>query len=903
MKKEVNFKKNLLGFIFVVSCLGIGIHSQPSEEPVNIAPIRDGNTGSNIQPNPMLTSTNSPAAAQANNASPSQPNPTLDSSLPSIPENTQNSQPNPDLDPNNLSATPNVENGLPPDQPNPILDPNSTTPNMQNSLPPNQPNPIMRGVVLPVNSDTDSPIPETQPNPVLQTANSSSIQPSPCDSNCIVCENNICSSCAIRYSLNPTTKQCNQCPVNCALCSNEYDCEVCDQGFELDETMAWCVLSSAQCPLGCQECTSDGVCSRCQTGYFFEMDRCQECIANCDVCLDATSCFTCSENFLIQPDDTCVSAEQPLNCMQNCKTCANNSSCNQCNDGYFFDNTTNICSACEQGCQVCADKTICFTCLNGFSPTFGGNCHNMTGVVSGPNIFNRNCTENCLRCDGNNQACLTCEAMYNLTDDGKCLSNNMPCPTANCIECQNETCSYCDDGFFLDSTSECLSCQPSCSACTSDFTCISCEDGFYLDDDTEACLSCGFNCSTCYDHPDVCTSCPGSLTVIEGQCLNVSRVCPIPGCIACDSFNTSRCYDCDPNHHLNFTTFGCSPCPNNCLGCNTNGTCLQCLDGFTLVNNVCLVLTNDQAASLSSCPDGEFFTPDGCESCGFECIRCGDILTCLECTDGYVADRGHCVLPSEQTQLSTGASNLTLGQPILECLNCLNCDQNGACLECLEGYFLNEGGLCELLCPDGSRPVNGNCDLSINSCDSNCRICNPNNICSVCNPGFFMDENFHCSACSSDCSTCNSNTTCQECNANFKLANDGRCYSIPCPQNCRNNAFGLCTKCPQNCTLCSGPQTCTTCQMGWMLTDPLLLTPFGLDDHEYQESIGYNANSPILICIGCLSNCLDCTGLFSCQRCAEGYDLFISGKAKICSKTMGNRHSFLSPLYDSPLQI
>lgn len=60
------------------------------------------------------------------------------------------------------------------------------------------------------------------------------------------------------------------------------------------------------CGLGCKRCpASETVCTECMRG-FFGTSTCTACVANCDVCQNATECVTCSLDYELNAQKTCI---------------------------------------------------------------------------------------------------------------------------------------------------------------------------------------------------------------------------------------------------------------------------------------------------------------------------------------------------------------------------------------------------------------------------------------------------------------------------------------------------------------------------------------------------------------------------------------------------------------------
>lgn len=84
-----------------------------------------------------------------------------------------------------------------------------------------------------------------------------------------------------------------------------------------------------------------------------------------------------------------------------------------------------------------------------------------------------------------------------------------------------------------DTDGECKSCGSDCSACDDDETCTTCFDGFYLDDGD--CEECPENCSLCaysstHENDAICSACATGYILENGDC---SEGCA-ENCASCD---------------------------------------------------------------------------------------------------------------------------------------------------------------------------------------------------------------------------------------------------------------------------------------------------------------------------------------------------------------------------------
>ncbi len=131
----------------------------------------------------------------------------------------------------------------------------------------------------------------------------------------------------------------------------------------------------------------------------------------------------------------------------------------------------------------------------------------------------------------------------------------------------------------------------------------------------------------------LCSIAP-NLAFIEG-CVNTT--------ITNDTNGREICGSCEAGYFRGQGGFYCNLCPSGCASCDGFGLCLSCNGGTYLVNGLC-------------------------QSCGIACARCNGAV-CGTCLFGYSLIENNCV----------------------RCIdNCANCDANGVCVGCRDGYELRD---------------------------------------------------------------------------------------------------------------------------------------------------------------------------------------------------------------------
>jgi hypothetical protein len=99
----------------------------------------------------------------------------------------------------------------------------------------------------------------------------------------------------------------------------------------------------------------------------------------------------------------------------------------------------------------------------------------------------------------------------------------------NCIQCSQsnqQVCSICQDGYYLDSTGICPSCPSSCVTCVGSNLCTACQIGYTLPTDQSqgSCLQCQSPCASCSGVAKYCTSCITGFTKSGWKCQNNTRI-------------------------------------------------------------------------------------------------------------------------------------------------------------------------------------------------------------------------------------------------------------------------------------------------------------------------------------------------------------------------------------------
>ena len=92
-----------------------------------------------------------------------------------------------------------------------------------------------------------------------------------------------------------------RCPQSCKICGEENFCNQCVDGYMLMERKDHCKMCSI---VGCSTCdinNADKNCEKCMSGFYstrgYPTTKCDQCIANCDVCSDSSTCKSCKSYY------------------------------------------------------------------------------------------------------------------------------------------------------------------------------------------------------------------------------------------------------------------------------------------------------------------------------------------------------------------------------------------------------------------------------------------------------------------------------------------------------------------------------------------------------------------------------------------------------------------------------
>ncbi|EGR30395.1 hypothetical protein IMG5_133130, partial [Ichthyophthirius multifiliis] len=346
--------------------------------------------------------------------------------------------------------------------------------------------------------------------------------------------------CPIGKFKNDSDRTCTLCNNSCSSCTSLNQCQSCNQGFYLDNSV--CVQ---ECSVGKFKNNSDRTCTSCDN--------------SCSSCTSLNICQSCNQGFYL--DNTI--------CVQECPI------------GKFKNNLNNTCTLCDNSCTQCTSLSICQSCNQGFY------LDNSVCVQECPiGKFKNNPDRTCTSCDNSCSSC-TSLSICQSCNQGFYLENVsciQECPIGNCSSCTSTTlCQSCNLNFFLDnslcvsecpigkfknnSNRTCTSCDSKCENCTSLTLCQSCNLGFFFDNQSclidcqqgkyknasnRQCSFCDNKCKSC-DNGLTCNGCFGNR--VGDQC-----DCPLYSIFSNDY--QKQCFECKN------VLIGCGQCTiNECISC------------------------------------------------------------------------------------------------------------------------------------------------------------------------------------------------------------------------------------------------------------------------------------------------------------------------------------------------
>ncbi|CAD8151516.1 unnamed protein product [Paramecium pentaurelia] len=683
---------------------------------------------------------------------------------------------------------------------------------------------------------------------------------------CISCEQNYyitdqnCIKCELPcYNCVDNATKCISCAFPNQIVSN--DTCVCNDGYFMDPLL----LSCQPCIHPCSKCQDYGnYCTDCAITFVMSTS-----IPNSCVCPNQTyevltsiptNCQSCT-----QPCDTCSgTGNHCLTCIDINQSVDTSYQC-QCNSGYTMIAVN--CIVCLSPCLQClGNSSHCTQCKDPLHQISNGECICPSGYLNDNDYNCIPCQPPCSTCSVNDTYCDSCiDSNHEINDTFQCIcKDTFYSDTIN-------TCQQCIQPCFLCDLNGCLSCIDTNQIIDSFQRCV-CKQGYY--EVGVNCSQCVVPCQTCEINQDHCLSCVDvNQNLINNNCIcndgyfeinHLCQQCQYP-CTKCE-FTNDHCLEClDINHDLinnkcickfGFGSSGidllsCQPCEYPCLDCSTStSTCISCTDNniYYLEDYKCL------------CKQGYFQVLNQCMSCSPQCSICEEQPEkCLSCSDpNHYLEQNNCICKLGYYS----DNNMKCFQCQLPCVTCIS--NQDYCTSCIDqdNQFLNDG-ICQ--CKEGYYISNFKCEL----CTQFCKKCNSNDECIQCQDGYilqnalctipkcidnyFMNDQGECIQCIQNCQICNDPTSCLSCFDQFYYDNQS------------------CISCSNKCQTCINDSNfCTSCKdLNQLLIDNQCICKEGY--YEKDQA-----------CEQCDNKCKICNNLLFCTLCNQIEHLVLTKNQCVC---------------------
>ena len=507
-------------------------------------------------------------------------------------------------------------------------------------------------------------------------------------------------------------RNCTKCDYRTKLCGK------CDKDILIPDENGGC-KGIKECIIGnnyCLSCKLDNLCEKCEEGYFPDaIGGCSN-TDNCEISKNG-KCLKCIENFLLIGDVNdkftfckSLNSEDFKNCKEFNQT---KGFCGKCEDNYYLNKGDHRCIEIKN----CFESSfgVCQKCIDRYYYNKTGNeCRMQTS-------FLYHC-----KLSINNETCDICDEGYYLAENRKCIEANFCLRSVEYGRCEE-----CLPGYFLIGTGYRSNCTIAENCYWTDRDtglCQECIKGMFLDYKDGKCKSNQNNdefkyckigdgiCKECIDgyylgEDSKCTNTNGCVESENGLCINClddyylgkdNKCSLIEHCII--STNENNCVECEENYCYNKVTKKCFIGEDKYKNCKQSNyiadRCEICKQDFYLnqTDNLCYSnqakgdfykceITNYNASKCFRCINGYYM--------GYKYYRCSinegceyteDDITCIECNRYYCFDSktGKCE-----------KNNKVVYEDKKFYYHCNRTNKEGtACEVCLDGFTLNEDGLC-----------------------------------------------------------------------------------------------------------------------------------------------------------------------------------------------------------------
>ncbi|ELP88322.1 serine-threonine protein kinase, putative [Entamoeba invadens IP1] len=435
----------------------------------------------------------------------------------------------------------------------------------------------------------------------------------------------------------------------------------------------------------------------------------------------------------------------------------------------------------------------------------------------------------------------------------KCMECAVTNPANNCKTCwATDKCTSCNDGFYLNEDYKCKARDTQNCLTYDGLYCIECQQGYYISN--MLCYTCALtNCAYCTSTK--CFKCKDNLVLYEYIDTNGNEK---QECVDCtQTANDEKCGRCPLGKYFDPDTFTCKVCREGCQRCTTKDNCYLCNTDTALINpedptSQCGKITgcldgNYYGNHCELCEDTYFLSLGKCEKCETGCKRCIDATQCVECENGGTLTNGKCTKDP----------------------NCARSSSIMGCIECNEGYYLDDSSVCQ-------------------ACPKQCRTCLNSNYCFACAEDYYFTDATNGVCTVKDSRVCNvvDQYGCLQCrydvtynetldkNVNEDLEDKSKLpknpllgFYLPIIPNTNPVRYEpTCEACNVTCRICEyNKNWCTGCNEGYALEINETAKA------EYSKIFGVSVD--IFMCIPKPDSCAE-TEMGYCIKCADKY--FIS---------------------------
>lgn len=393
------------------------------------------------------------------------------------------------------------------------------------------------------------------------------------------------------------------------------------------------------------------------------------------------------------------------------------------------------------------------------------------------------------------------------------------CPKG-CLQCLDQnTCNFCDTTLgFSNQDGQCIESSTSnCALIAQSGACLRCSKDFYFTQGLCAPVRTKIDNCLEYYSAGTCEVCEAGFYLKSGLCAPAEVL--IDGCVRQD-YTGALCAACGAGRVLSLDNLTCKKIdqPANC-GSASYISCEECESGYFLTpNNYLLTLLEADVTQLETYflraanSTGSLFYPTCAKVIATNCARLQDPRVCLECAEGfYLSEEGLCLEnPDEPISFCRDYASLT------QCSRCqdqyyLSSDPGDQCLphttiQNCRVYSQTVKNICEV-CLGGFYSLGDRCAARVASASvSGCAVMTPNaDTCASCTAGMALDTaGLSCLPGVANCAThatSGGRATCLVCSAGYYKLDDTRCTQGTMA-NCAEYASG---------------STCSTCIEGFFV--------------------------------------------------------------------------------------